>query len=73
MIVFNDVDIDNVVNGTLFGTFIASGQTCIAGTRILVDESILDNFVNKFVKKVKNLRLGDPFDEKNSFRSSYYC
>tara|TARA_B100000929_G_scaffold288102_1_gene275929 strand:+ start:1729 stop:3207 length:1479 start_codon:yes stop_codon:yes gene_type:complete len=64
MIVFNDVDIDNVVNGTLFGTFIASGQTCIAGTRILVDESILDNFINKFVKKVKNLRLGDPFDEK---------
>jgi len=64
MIIFDDVNLDNVVNGTLFGTFIASGQTCIAGTRILVDENILDDFVYKFVKKVKKLKLGDPFDKK---------
>ena len=64
MIVFNDTNLDNVVNGTLFGTFIASGQTCIAGTRILVEENILNEFIFKFVKKAKSLKLGDPFDEK---------
>ena len=64
MIVFNDINMDNVVNGTLFGTFIASGQTCIAGTRILVEENILNEFIFKFVKKAKSLKLGDPFDEK---------
>lgn len=64
MIIFNDVNLEHVINGTLFGAFIASGQTCIAGTRILVEESIFNEFIKKFVSKTKDLILGDPFDEK---------
>jgi len=62
MIVFEDVraNIDHVINGCTFGCFIASGQTCIAGTRILIHESILDVFVEKLVSKVSSLKLGDP-------------
>lgn len=44
MIVFDDVDIDSIVKGVMFGTFIAAGQTCIAGTRLLVHENIYEKF-----------------------------
>ena len=62
MIVFDDVDITDVVNGTVFGSFIASGQTCIAGSRLLIQKGIYDKFVDKFVEKVKNIKVGDPLD-----------
>ena len=60
MVVFDDADIEQCVNGTVFGTFIASGQTCIAGTRLLVQENIYEDFVKKYVEKVKKIKLGDP-------------
>lgn len=44
MIVFDDCDIESTVNGCIFGSFIAAGQTCIAGSRVLVHEKIYEQF-----------------------------
>ena len=57
-----DAYLDPIVNGCAFGAFIASGQTCIAGTRILVQHSIYQQVVQKLVRKTKVFRLGDPTD-----------
>uniref|UniRef100_A0A7S3PDM5 Aldehyde dehydrogenase domain-containing protein n=1 Tax=Amphora coffeiformis TaxID=265554 RepID=A0A7S3PDM5_9STRA len=51
-----------VVNGCAFGAFIASGQTCIAGTRLLVDARWYQDFLDKLVAKTRVFRLGDPLD-----------
>jgi len=52
MIVFNDADIEEAVNGCVFGSFIASGQTCIAGTRLLVQEDIYGKLLGRRVEVV---------------------
>lgn len=49
-----------IVSGNAFGAFIASGQTCIAGTRIIVHESVYDAFKRKLVEKTKVFSMGDP-------------
>lgn len=52
---------DNVVNGCAFGSFIASGQTCIMGSRILVQESVYPQFLKKLIAKISKITIGDPF------------
>src|SRR5829696_5615252 len=59
-IVFDDADLDNAVKGAISGIFAASGQTCIAGSRLLVQRSIHDRFVEKLVAFAKTARMGDP-------------
>jgi len=59
-IVFEDADLDNAVKGVISGIFAASGQTCIAGSRLLVQESIHDAFVEKLVDFARTAKLGDP-------------
>lgn len=59
-IVFGDAHIDNAVKGVISGIFAATGQTCIAGSRLLVQESIHDEFVEKLVDLGKTARIGDP-------------
>lgn len=59
-IVFEDADIDNAVKGVISGIFAATGQTCIAGSRLLVQESIHDKFVEKVVAMAKTAKIGDP-------------
>lgn len=54
--------LDPIVNGCAFGAFIASGQTCIAGTRILVQYSIYEQVVAKLIEKTKVFRMGEPSD-----------
>jgi aldehyde dehydrogenase (NAD+) len=61
-IVFDDADLDRAVDGVIAGIFSASGQTCLAGSRILVQESVGDAFFEKLAQKVNALRLGDPLD-----------
>ncbi|MBE2276704.1 MAG: aldehyde dehydrogenase [Rhodobacteraceae bacterium] len=61
-IVFADAEIDNAVNGVISGIFAASGQTCIAGSRLLVDRRIHDEFVDKIVKLAKTARIGNPME-----------
>jgi aldehyde dehydrogenase (NAD+) len=59
-IVFDDCVIDDAVNGAISGIFAASGQTCIAGSRLLVQESIHDKFMEKLVKIAGSAKLGNP-------------
>jgi (Z)-2-((N-methylformamido)methylene)-5-hydroxybutyrolactone dehydrogenase len=59
-IVFDDCIIDDAVSGAISGIFAATGQTCIAGSRLLLQESIHDQFVEKLVTMAKTARLGDP-------------
>jgi aldehyde dehydrogenase (NAD+) len=61
-IVFDDADLDQAVFGAISGIFAATGQTCIAGSRLLVQESIHDAFVEKLVAVAKTARMGDPMD-----------
>ena len=55
MIIFDDADINQALNGAAFATFVASGQTCIMGARILVHKSIYENFVSMMTEKVRVL------------------
>jgi acyl-CoA reductase-like NAD-dependent aldehyde dehydrogenase len=59
-IVFDDCILDDAVSGAISGIFAATGQTCIAGSRLLLQETIHDRFVDKLVAMAKQARLGDP-------------
>jgi (Z)-2-((N-methylformamido)methylene)-5-hydroxybutyrolactone dehydrogenase len=59
-IVFDDCILDDAVSGAISGIFAATGQTCIAGSRLLLQESIHDQFVEKLVAMAKQAKLGDP-------------
>ena len=60
ILVFNDATLEQAVNGIAFGAFVASGQTCVAATRLLVQEDIAEKFAEMFVAKCNKIRLGDP-------------
>jgi acyl-CoA reductase-like NAD-dependent aldehyde dehydrogenase len=60
VVVFEDADLDAAVCGVTFASFIASGQTCVAASRVLVQSSIYDQFLAELVAKARTLRLGDP-------------
>jgi len=63
-IVFADADIDNAVHGAMAGIFAATGQTCMGGSRLLVEDSIYDEFTRRLAAAAESLRLGDPLDPK---------
>lgn len=60
LVVLDDADLDDAVNGAAFGAFANSGQICMSTERIIVDAKVADAFVDKFVTKAKGLPLGDP-------------
>jgi len=65
-IIFADADFETAVDYALFGIFAGSGQVCSAGSRILVEESIYDQFVQRFVERAKQIQVGpgdDPATE----------
>jgi acyl-CoA reductase-like NAD-dependent aldehyde dehydrogenase len=59
-IVFDDADLDNAVRGVVGGIFGATGQTCIAGSRLLVHRQVHDQFVEKLAAFTRTARIGDP-------------
>ena len=59
-IIFDSADIDEALNGALLGIFSNNGQQCLAGSRILVQRSIADNFIEHFVARAERIRVGDP-------------
>lgn len=61
-IVFADADLDAAVAGAEFGLFFNQGQCCCAGSRLFVEQSIHDKFVEKVVARAKTRQVGDPFD-----------
>ncbi|MGH3315280.1 MAG: aldehyde dehydrogenase, partial [Nocardioidaceae bacterium] len=63
VIVFGDTPVDVAARGAAFGGFIGAGQTCIAGSRLVVERSIHDEFVDALAKVAEGIRIGDPNDE----------
>jgi aldehyde dehydrogenase (NAD+) len=61
-IVFADADLDAAANGVIAGIFAAGGQTCIAGSRLLVERSVHDDLVDRVVARARSIVLGDPMD-----------
>ncbi|KMO19327.1 aldehyde dehydrogenase [Methylobacterium indicum] len=62
VIVFPDVTLDRCVAATLFASFIATGQTCVQGARLLVHRSVHDAVVDALVARTRAIRIGDPQD-----------
>ncbi|KAJ3828086.1 aldehyde dehydrogenase domain-containing protein [Lentinula raphanica] len=71
IVIFNDADIDAAVNGAAFASFVASGQTCVSGTRIIVQDQIYSEFMEKFFLKVQGIRngMGDPLNPRSTMGS----
>ncbi|WP_375486136.1 aldehyde dehydrogenase [uncultured Mycobacterium sp.] len=61
-VVFDDADLDAAANGVIAGVFAATGQTCLAGSRLLVHERVADALVDKIVARAATIKLGDPKD-----------
>ncbi len=61
-VVFPDADLDAAANGIIAGVFAATGQTCMAGSRIVVHEDVRDALVEKVVARARTIRVGDPLD-----------
>jgi acyl-CoA reductase-like NAD-dependent aldehyde dehydrogenase len=59
-LVFPDADLDAAANGVIAGVFAASGQTCMAGSRLLVHRSVHDDLVARIVDRAESIKLGDP-------------
>ncbi|HSL26324.1 MAG TPA: aldehyde dehydrogenase family protein, partial [Acidimicrobiia bacterium] len=62
VIVFDDTDLDTAAKGAAFGAFIAAGQTCICGSRILVQRTIYEAFIERVTAVARQIRIGDPAD-----------
>lgn len=62
--IFPSIGVETAVKAALFAAFIASGQTCVTGSRLLVHEEIYDEFVELLVKRVKALKIGDPMQDQ---------
>ena len=60
--VFEDADQENALNGITAGIFGASGQSCIAGSRLYIQNNIYDNFLEKIINKANKIKLGSPMD-----------
>ena len=59
-VVLDDADLEQAVNAAVFGKFLHQGQICMAINRIIVDERLYDAFAQRFVDRVKQLKVGDP-------------
>jgi acyl-CoA reductase-like NAD-dependent aldehyde dehydrogenase len=64
MIVFDDADIDTAVNGIIAGNFGATGQSCVAGTRVYVHDSCFDEVIARVAERARSIRIGDPLADE---------
>ena len=62
VIIFDDADMNNAINGALAANFYSSGQICSNGTRVYVHEKIYDDFVEQIAERTKAIKLGNPFN-----------
>ena len=62
LVVFEDADLENAVSGAMLGNFYSTGQVCSNGTRVFVQQSMHDRFVDRLVERTKKIRIGDPLD-----------
>jgi len=63
-IVFADADLDAAIAGSVRSSFANQGQICLCGSRVFVERSAYNDFVDRFIEKTAQLCLGDPLDEK---------
>ncbi|MEA3394478.1 MAG: 5-carboxymethyl-2-hydroxymuconate semialdehyde dehydrogenase [Pseudomonadota bacterium] len=63
-VIFDDADLDRALDAAVFMIFSNNGERCTAGSRILVQQSIYADFVQKFTERAKRITIGDPQDEK---------
>jgi aldehyde dehydrogenase (NAD+) len=63
-IIFEDVDVDEAVEGAHLGLFVNQGQSCCAGSRVFVEEKIYDEFVEKSIARALKRKVGDPLDPR---------
>ena len=62
-IIFSSANQEQALDGALLGIFSNNGQQCLAGSRILVEENIFDDFVESFIERTRLIRVGDPLDD----------
>ena len=62
-IVFEDADLESAVNASIAGIFGASGQSCVAGSRLYLQEGIADAFLEKMTERANQIKIGDPLLE----------
>ncbi|MFJ9631365.1 aldehyde dehydrogenase family protein [Streptomyces sp. NPDC091280] len=62
LVVLDDADLDYAVDAAVFSRYVHQGQVCMAANRVLVDRAVAPEFTEKFVAKVKSLKVGDPRD-----------
>ena len=67
LIIFDDADVENAVGGAILGNFYSSGQVCSNGTRVFVQPSIKERFLDRLSERVSKAVIGDPMDEATSF------
>jgi aldehyde dehydrogenase (NAD+) len=63
ILVFEDADLESAVNGVIAGNFGAAGQSCVAGSRVFIQSSIREKFLQQLVERTAQIRIGDPLDE----------
>jgi (Z)-2-((N-methylformamido)methylene)-5-hydroxybutyrolactone dehydrogenase len=63
IMVFDDADLESAVNGIIAGNFGASGQSCVAGSRVMLQAGIHDQIVERLVERAAKIRIGDPLGE----------
>lgn len=62
--VFEDADLESAVNGSIAGIFGATGQSCVAGSRLYLQDSVADEFLDRMVGLAKDIRIGDPLEDE---------
>jgi acyl-CoA reductase-like NAD-dependent aldehyde dehydrogenase len=63
-LVFEDADLESAVNGSIAGIFGATGQSCVAGSRLYLQEKVADEFLDMMVSRTREIRIGDPLLEE---------
>ncbi len=66
-IIFADAHLDKAIESAYFALFWNKGEVCVAGSRLLVEETIYEEFVNKFSERLKKVKVGDPFDPASDY------
>lgn len=62
-IIFADADLDSAINGVVAGIYAATGQSCVAGSRLLVQREIYDEFVARLIERAQRIRIGNPQED----------
>lgn len=66
-IIFADANMDKAIESACFALFWNKGEVCVAGSRLLVEETIYEKFVIKFSERIQKIKVGDPFDPASDY------